>query len=519
MKSDSGETTSIWMATTQQIEADGPLTEDTSADVVIVGAGISGMTTAYLLAREGKRVVVLDDGPIGGSMTGRTTAHLVNALDDRYYELERLHGEDGARLAAESHTAAIDRIEKIVKEEGIECKFERLDGYLFTPPDESLEQLEDELKATHRAGIMTELVERAPVKDFDTRKALRFPRQAQFHPLLYLAGLARAIRRDGGKIHTGTHADKIEGGEKSARVETGDGRVVTTFSVVVATNSPVNDRFAIHTKQAPYITYVIGARVPRGAIEKALYWDTPDPYHYVRLESINATDKETGKTEEYDVLIVGGEDHKTGQADDADKRFAQLERWTRTRFPMIEGVEFQWSGQVLEPVDGLAFIGRNPMDNKNVYIATGDSGNGMTHGTIAGILLTDLIMERDNEWEKLYDPTRKTLKALPEFASENLNVAAQYTDLVTPGDVDSADEIKPGEGAIIRHGIKKVATYRDKEGAVHECSAVCPHLGCIVDWNSKEKTWDCPCHGSRYDAYGVVFQGPANSNLSPVDED
>jgi glycine/D-amino acid oxidase-like deaminating enzyme/nitrite reductase/ring-hydroxylating ferredoxin subunit len=519
MKSDSGQTISIWMATAKEIESDGQLAEDMSVDVCIIGAGIAGMTTAYLLAREGKRVVVLDDGAIGGSMTGRTTAHLVNALDDRYYELERLHGEDGARLAAESHSAAIDRIEAIVKEESIECEFERLDGYLFAPPDESKKQLEDELEAVHRAGLtQIEMVDRAPIKDFDTGKCLRFPTQAQFHPLLYLAGLARAIRRDGGRIHTGTHADKIEGG-KSARIETSDGRVVTAFSVVVATNTPVNDRFAIHTKQAPYITYVIGARIPRGSVTKALFWDTPDPYHYVRLESINAENKDMGETEKYDVLIVGGEDHKTGQADDANKRFGYLQRWTRTRFPMIEGIEFQWSGQVMEPVDGLAFIGRNPMDEENVFIATGDSGNGMTHGTIAGILLTDLIMGRENKWEKLYDPTRKTLKALPEFASENLNVAAQYTDLVTPGDVDSADEIKPGEGAIIRHGLKKVATYRDDAGTIHERSAVCVHLGCIVDWNSKEKTWDCPCHGSRYDAYGKVFQGPANSDLARVKDD
>jgi glycine/D-amino acid oxidase-like deaminating enzyme/nitrite reductase/ring-hydroxylating ferredoxin subunit len=520
MKSDSGETTSVWMATVSEIESDGKLMEDTSADVVIVGAGIAGMTTAYLLAREGKRVIVLDDGPIGGGMTGRTTAHLVNALDDRFYELERLHGEDGARLAAESHTATIERIETIVREEGIECEFERLDGYLFAPPNESKAQLEDELKATHRAGLTdTELVERAPIKDFDTGKALRFPNQAQFHPLLYLKGLARAIKRDGGRIYTGTHADKIEGGEKSARIETSDGRVITAFAVVVATNTPVNDRFAIHTKQAPYITYVIGARVPKGSVPKALYWDTPDPYHYVRLESIKATAKDSNETDAYDLLIVGGEDHKTGQADDANKRFSWLERWTRTRFPMIEEIEFQWSGQVMEPIDGLAFIGRNPMDEDNIFIATGDSGNGMTHGTIAGILLTDLIVGRANEWAKLYDPTRKTLKALPEFASENLNVAAQYTDLVTPGDVDSADEIKPGEGAIIRHGLKKVATYRDEAGTIHERSAVCVHLGCIVDWNSKEKSWDCPCHGSRYDAYGKVFQGPANKNLEPVDEE
>jgi glycine/D-amino acid oxidase-like deaminating enzyme/nitrite reductase/ring-hydroxylating ferredoxin subunit len=520
MKSDSGQTTSVWMATAKEIESDGQLMEDTSADVIIVGAGIAGMTTAYLLSREGKRVVVLDDGPIGGGMTGRTTAHLVNALDDRYYELERLHGERGARLAAESHSAAIDRIEAIVKEEGIECEFERLDGYLFAPPNESKQQLEDELKAAHRAGLTDiEMVDRAPIKDFDTGKCLRFPRQAQFHPLLYLAGLARAIRRDGGRIHTSTHAEKIEGGKNAARVETSDGRIITAYSVVVATNTPVNDRFAIHTKQGPYITYVIGARVPRNSVTRALYWDTPDPYHYVRLESITATNKGTNETEEYDLLIVGGEDHKTGQADDANKRFGWLERWTRTRFPMIEEIEFQWSGQVMEPVDSLAFIGRNPMDEDNVFIATGDSGNGMTHGTIAGILLTDLIMGRANEWETLYDPTRKTLKALPEFASENLNVAAQYADLVTPGDVDSADEIKRGEGAIVRHGLKKVATYRDDAGALHERSAICVHLGCIVDWNSKEKTWDCPCHGSRYDAYGKVFQGPANKNLEPVEED
>jgi len=519
MESDSGQTTSIWMASSEEIPSDGNLAEDTSADVCIVGAGIAGMTTAYLLAREGKRVVVLDDGPIGGGMTSRTTAHLVNALDDRFYELERLHGEKGSRLAAESHSAAIDRVEAIVKEEGIDCEFERLDGYLFVPPNESKEQLEDELKAAHRAGLTgVEMVDRAPIEDFDTGKALRFPRQGQFHPLKYLAGLARAIRRDGGRIFTNTHASLIEGG-KSARVETSGGHVVTCNSVVVATNTPINDRFAIHTKQGPYITYVIGARVPRGSVARALFWDTPDPYHYLRIESISAKIKDTGETEEYDLLIVGGEDHKTGQKDDAGRRFAALERWTRTRFPMVEEIEFQWSGQVMEPIDALAFIGRNPLDEDNVLIATGDSGNGMTHGTIAGILLTDLIMGRENEWATIYDPTRKTLRALPEFASENLNVAAQYTDYVMGGDVDSASEIKPGEGAIIRDVLKKIAAYRDESGALHERSAVCVHLGCIVAWNSKEKTWDCPCHGSRYDAYGKVFQGPANRNLDPVDED
>lgn len=484
-----------------------PLTEQVTADVCVVGAGIAGMTTAYLLGREGKSVVVVDDGPIGGGMTGRTTAHLVNALDDRYVDLERLHGEENTRLAAESHTAAINAVEAIVEQENIDCEFERLDGYLFVPPRESKKILDDELKAAHRAGLTEiEKVERVPWETYDTGAALLFPAQAQFHPMKYLAGLAQAIKKQGGRIYTETHAKEIEGGKK-ARVETTGRGVVTADAVVVATNTPVNDLIAIHTKQAAYQTYVIGARVPLGSITRGLYWDTPDPYHYIRIETV-------GKgADAYDLLIVGGEDHKTGQKDDAGKRFAALERWTRYRFPMVEGIEYRWSGEVMEPIDGLAFIGRNPMDSDNVYIATGDSGNGMTHGTIAGILLTDMILGRKNPWEAIYDPSRMTLGALKEFAKENLNVAAQYSDYVTGGDVESVDEIKKNSGAVISHGLKKVAVYRDPEGNIHEMSAVCTHLGCIVNWNSLEKSWDCPCHGSRYDCLGHVTQGPANKDL------
>lgn len=506
---DAEQTLSIWMDTAE-VPSQPSLTENVSADVCIVGAGIAGLSTAYLLSREGKSVVVLDDGPIGGGMTSRTTAHLVNALDDRFFELERLHGEEGARLAAESHTEAINRIEEIVQTEDIECEFERLDGYLFVPPKESRKILDDELEAVHKAGLTeVEKVERVPWDSFDTGPALRFPHQAQFHPLKYLTGLARAIQERGGRIYTGTHASEIEGG-KRARIETTGGGVVDAGSVVVATNTPVNDLIAIHTKQAPYQTYVIGARIPLGSVTRGLYWDTPDPYHYIRIETVGK-----GK-DAYDVLIIGGEDHKTGQEDDAKKRFGALERWAKHRFPMIEGIEYRWSGEVMEPIDGLAFIGHNPMDSKNVFIATGDSGNGMTHGTIAGILITDLILGRENPWEKIYEPSRITLRALTEFAKENLNVAAQYTDLVTAGDVDTVEEIKPGCGAVISRGLSKVAVYRDSDGETHEMSAVCRHLGCIVNWNTLENTWDCPCHGSRYDATGHVFQGPANSDLEPT---
>lgn len=508
MESESGKTISLWMATAR-VPEQAALTEDTHANVCIVGAGIAGMTTAYLLAHEGRSVVVLDDGRIGGGMTERTTAHLSNAIDDRYFEIERLHGQGGAKLAAQSHTAAMDRIESIVVEEGIDSDFERLDGYLFVSPGDSNDVLEREVKAAHRAGLTdVEQVERAPIDFFDTGACLRFPRQAQFHPLKYLTGLSRAIERDGGRIYTGTHVTKMEGGANT-RVETRNGYVVTADAIVVATNTPVNNIVTIHTKQAPYTTYVIGARIPRGSVTKALYWDTADPYHYVRVQGVSSKDDD-----HYDVLIVGGEDHKSGQADEGSQRHAQLEAWARERFPMMERIEYRWSGQVMESADGIAFIGRNPGDPRNVFIATGDSGMGMTHGTIAGILITDLILGRECPWAPLYDPSRKTLRAFLKYAGENINVAAQYVEgYLTGGDVDSSEEIAQGEGAVLRRGIAKLAVYRDEQGTLHERSAVCPHLGCIVRWNSLEKTWDCPCHGSRFDRYGQVINGPANSHL------
>src|SRR5205807_4195692 len=371
-----------------------------------------------------------------------------------------------------------------------------------------LKVLEDELPAAHRAGLVDiQRLERAPLEFWDTGPCLHFPRQGQFHPLKYLTGLARAIEREGGKIFTGTHAAEIDGGDEACVTTTG-GYKISADSIVVATNSPVNDRVAIHTKQAPYTTYVIGARIPRGSVPTILLWDAPadlwEAYHYIRVE----------QGEKSDVLIVGGEDHKTGQQHDGAQRWGKLEQWTRNRFP-IEEIEYRWSGQVMEPVDGLAFIGRNPLDADNVFIATGDSGMGMTHGTIAGMLLTDLIVGRKNPWADLYDPSRKTLKAVKDFAQENVNVAAQYTDVITPGEVDSVDEIRKGEGAIMRSGLSKLAIYRDDDGTIHSMSAVCVHLGCIVMWNAAEKTWDCPCHGSRYDAVGGVINGPANSDLPP----
>ncbi len=512
-----GENLSFWERTANKFYTS-PLSENLTADVCVVGAGIAGVTTAYLLAREGRDVVLIDDGPVGGGMTGRTTAHLVSALDDRYYEIEKMLGQECARLSAESHTAAIDRVEEIVRAENVDCDFERLDGYLFLPPGGSVTDLKRELDAAVRAGLPVERVDRIPMRNFNTDGILRFPRQAQFHPLKYLNALARAIVARGSRIFTGTRIVKVEDDEPT-KIGTASGHVITAQAAVVATNCPINDRLVIHSKQAPYATYVLGLRVTRET-EHALFWDTaqtaedekqtfgPVRYHYIRF----------ARDEQGDVLIVGGEDHKSGQAQDFEQRFAKLERWTRDQFPFVGDMTDRWSGQVMEPVDGIAYIGRNPRE-KNVYVVTGDSGNGMTHGTIGGLVIVDLIAGRDNPWAQLYDPSRKTLKPIvvADYVAENANVAAQMRDYVTPGE-KSADEIKAGEGAVLREGAKKIAAYRDEAGMLHKFSAVCPHLKCVVRWDGAEKTWDCPCHGSRFDAIGRVLNGPAISDLQKIDE-
>jgi glycine/D-amino acid oxidase-like deaminating enzyme/nitrite reductase/ring-hydroxylating ferredoxin subunit len=511
------DTTSVWAATTEMPRSR-KLTETIEADVCIVGAGIAGLTTGYLLTQAGKKVVILDDGPLVSGMTQVTTAHLSDAIDDRFTEIEKWHGERGAFLAAESHTAAINRIDAIAQELKIDCDFARLDGYLFLAPGDDQELLDQELAAARRAGLMARMVARCPL-DYNTGPAICFPNQARFHPMKYLAGVSEAIKQGGGRIYTNTHADHIEGGDK-AKVEVGRHNVHAD-AIVVATNTPINDLVAIHTKQAPYMTYVIGARIPKNSVTDALYWDTLKAYHYVRLQPMNARDAahaDYQSHDEYDLLIVGGEDHKSGQADDTDRRHARLESWARVRFPMIEDIEFTWGGQVMETVDGLAFIGRNPADKENVFIATGDSGMGITHGTIAGMLLTDLILGKRNPWATLYDPARKPIRAAGNFAKETLNMAAQYIDWLTPSEVESVHEIEPGCGALLRRGLRKVAVYRDGNGKAHEMSAVCPHLGCIVHWNDAEKSWDCPCHGSRFDKLGKVINGPSNVDLSPAED-
>src|SRR4051812_19025173 len=459
MRTDNGRSVSVWMGTIDGTPSGPKVVEDETCDVCIVGAGVAGLSVAYGLAKEGKKIIVLDDGPTAGGETARTTAHLVFYNDDGLTKCESMHGEEGLRLSTEAHRAAVDRIEQIIREEKIDCDFYRVDGYLFiTPGGEGMDFLEQELDAAHRVGLKeAQFVDRAPMKSFDSGRCLRYPGLGQFHPLKYFAGLAMAIRRMGGVIHNETHVRSVKGG-KPAKIETSSGRVLTAKdAVVVATNSPVNDLVAIHTKQAAYRTYAMGLKIPKGAVPRALYWDTLDPYHYVRLQELDDDPA-------HEILIAGGEDHKTGQAHDYPRRFEAIEKWTRERFPECKDVVFRWSGQVMETVDTLAYIGRNPLDADNVFICTGDSGMGMTHGTIAGILITDLILGQANAWEKVFDPSRVRLKSAGTYITENLNVAKEYVDLVTGGDVKSEDHIPKDGGAVLREGLKKIACYRDAGG-------------------------------------------------------
>ena len=493
------------------------LEEDIRVDVAVVGGGIAGITTGYLLSREGRKVAVLDDGNIGSGETGRTTAHITHALDDRYYRIEKLHGADKARLAAESQTAAIDFIESTVREERIACDFERLDGYLFLDPTDRKRSLEAELDSVHRAGIVgAELVERAPLRSFDTGPCIRFPDQAQFHPLKYLSGVAGALVRHGGSIFTATHAQEV----RSTGVRTSEGARVDAESVVIATNDPIVDRAGkIYLKQDAFRSYAIAAKVKRGAVHKALYWDTGNqrsknvvpPYHYIRVQ-------EPGEGEEGsdgDLLIVGGEDHSTANAVEMEGRFEVLERWTRERFPIGE-VVYRWSGQVMEPRDSIALIGRNPGDKKrkNVFIATGDSGNGITNGTVAGILLNDLVLGKRNDWSSLYDPSRRIRghPSAPYGGRPRLHKRDPESVLRIAGG------LRAGEGRVLEVSKKgePVAIYRDLKGKLRSFSTVCPHLGCTVRWNGVEKSFDCPCHGSRFSNSGVAVNGPANDGLEPA---
>lgn len=498
-------TVSLWMNTDVAPDAS-PLRQDERADVVVVGSGIAGLSTAYELARRGKDVVVLDRGPIGNGMTSRTTAHLVSISDDTFDSFIKLRGLDLAKTYYQSQSAALDRIEQIQSSEAIACHFRRLDGFLFPAIGSDPAELDPELDAARRIGVTVEDAPGLPFRGQERTRCLRYPDQGTFHPLEYLHGLAEAITAANGRLYADTVVEAVEEDSDEVLVRTSDGSRVRARCAVVATNSPINDLLAIHTKQAPYRTYAMAFTLPRGTIPDGLYWDTLDPYHYVRLQPGR------GST---DYLIVGGADHKTGEADDAWARFEGLESWIRALVPALGRETHRWSGQVFEPIDYSGFIGRNP-GSKHVYVATGDSGQGITHGVVAGLLISDLIVKGASPWEALYEPSRKTVSAAKTFIVENMTALENLAEYVAPGELASTAHLKPGQGAIIREGLSKIAAYRDENGVLYRCSAACTHVGCHLHWNSLEVCWDCPCHGSHFAVDGTALHAPAVLALAPA---
>jgi glycine/D-amino acid oxidase-like deaminating enzyme/nitrite reductase/ring-hydroxylating ferredoxin subunit len=469
-------------------------------DAIVVGAGISGLSVALGLLYEGLEVLVLDRGPVGGGQSARTSGHLASALDDRFSVLERRFGYEGAQLAAESQIAAIATIEMQARTFAVDCQFARVDGYLFAAPHRGRAELARELDAARRAGLFVDEVRAAPLP-FDTGPCLRFADQGELHPLAYLRGLADAIVEAGGHIATGVPVVAIRGGDR-AQVVLADGRTLRASFAVDATNANITSRVALPLREAAYRTYCIAMAVTPGTVSHALYWDTDVPYHYMRVARLD---------DGQEVVIVGGEDHRVGHGDTA-VHLPRLERWARERFPFAGEVVARWSGQIYEPADGVAYIGRAPGERR-VFVVTGDSGNGLTHGVIAGELVPALAVGRDHPWARLYAPTRSRLHALTRFATQTAREAAPYSDWLRAGSVHDLDRITAGHGATIRRGMHVLAAYRDHSGQCHLHNARCPHLSGVVRWNDVEHTWDCPCHGSRFDAYGRVIDGPATRDL------
>lgn len=470
-------------------------------DVLIVGGGITGITTAYLLAKLGVKVALVDQQSIGGGETAHTTAHLTYVTDSRLYELVDRFGEGNARALWDAGFAAMGQIERIVCELDIDCELKHVPGYLFaavgSDPEAEMEKLRRDADYACQMDFDAAFLATDPVF---TRPAVRFSNQMQFHPLKYLNAVARAASDAGCQIFSKTSGSDID--PKKHELETSTG-VIAYQTLVAATHVPIQGERGtlaaalFQTKLALYSTYAVEAEISKAP--EALFWDTKDPYHYYRIDGDGHR------------LILGGEDHKTGQIFDTEKCYENLERTLRRDFAKAK-VKHRWSGQVVETPDGLPYIGEV---GEHQLLATGYSGNGITLGTFAAMMIRDHITERPNAWRELFDPSRKAFSSAWEYVRENADFPAYFLkEHLSPA---SADKPTRGSGEIVKMDGRKRAVYRDDKGKTTVLSPICPHMGCIVHWNSAEKTWDCPCHGSRFMATGELIAGPAEKGLEPVE--
>ncbi|HZE96893.1 MAG TPA: FAD-dependent oxidoreductase [Planctomycetota bacterium] len=469
--------------------------------MVVIGGGITGLTAAWLLKQAGKKVVLVDLGEVGGGATGCSSGHLTALPDRPLAQLVSDFGEDGARLALRGGMDAIDLIESLASPE---ADFQRLPGFRFTERDEDLDALRKEADLAARLGLASSGSELLPVP-FPVKGALRLERQAQFHPVRYLESLLERFAGDDARVFEHTTVDEVVEGER-CRVHAGT-HWIDAPVVIEATHTPINKSLGIQARVGPYLSYVLGLKL-QGEAPRALLWDMAEPYHYLRR----------ARTETGELLVVGGEDRKTGQEHDPVARLEALHEYAKSRFP-VESVEYSWSQQVFDSADGLPFIGRKP-GYERILTSGGYSGNGLTFGTQAGMILSDLVLGRETPASSLYSPSRiKPLAAAKEFLRENLNVAWHLVmDRLKSHDEAGGTPLKPCEGRIMDLDGRHVAVYMDETRRLHVLSPVCVHAGGIVAWNDLEKTWDCPCHGGRYSPTGKVLCSPPTHDLQSFPE-
>lgn len=493
-------TTSYWERTAKK-ETYAPLSKDTETEFLIIGGGITGLMTAWNLMQAGKKPIIVEADRIGSGVTGYTTAHLNVSVDTEYGEVANGHGKEAAKLMAEAVQLAIELVGQVDKAHNLGANYKKLKAYIYAETTDQILELQQELKAAREAGVQAEEIEDNAGLPYPTAMMVRFDNNARFHPLKFLYGLAEVLRSAGVQIYEQSRVEKHTEKDDHVEITLATGAMVRAKKVVLATHSPIF-MHPVHTRMAPYRSYAIAVRTKK-PVPDNLYYDMRDPYNYVRKE-------------EDDVVIIGGADHKTGQTEDETTHLENLKAWAEEHFGIAEYLA-SWSAQVFEPADRLPFIGKS-VTHKRIYYGSGYSGDGTLWGTFAGYLLSDLLLEKENKFEKLFSPARLNIKAeAAEFLKENLNVAKEFIVERFRSDTDDVKQIPNGEGRIVRQGIKQFAVYRDEQGGVHALDPTCRHMGCVVQWNTLERSWDCPCHGGRYKATGEQLEGPPASGLKKAE--
>ncbi len=467
------------------------------ADVAVIGAGIAGLTTAWLLKQAGAMVVVLEADRICSGVTAYTTAKLTSLHRLIYAKLLTRYGEERTRLYGQANQSAIDLVATLVQQLNIDCDFERQPAYTYTLNPGRVPDIEAEVRAAQRVGLPASYTEQTDLP-WPVMGAVRFDDQAMFHPRQYCLALAEAIPGDASHVFERTRALDVEPGEPCV-IHTDRGTMWADH-VVVTTHLPFLDRGGFFAKTWPERSYALAARIT-GEPPQGMYLSVDHPTRSIR------------SAERGQYLIVGGENHKVGYDRDTRQRYEALEAWVRQQFP-VESIAYRWSAQDYMTVDDLPYIGRMPRATHRLMVATGFNKWGMTTGTLAGMILTDMILQRDNAWHRLFDSTRIDLRyAAGKFVRANLDVAKRFIGDRTRSTFPLS-QLKDGEGGIVELNHRKVAAYREPNSTLHLLSPTCPHMGCLLTWNSAERTWDCPCHGSRFHYDGSLLHGPATRPLS-----